>query len=146
MVDGQSAWVAGASGVVLFDTRDVIREEEGLGASGVKVTLLGAGDRVDLGTGVVEHGAGKRPWAGPTGEENTFDSDLFRRWGLLAFFVEAGLSSDSEFTFEQDNLVFEFSKSPDFRSLSREGSGVQGAPLGLSVGPMILTFSSMESR
>jgi cyanophycinase len=145
VVEGPSAWVVGASGVVFFDTRDVVREEQGLGASGVSVTLLGAGDRVDLGTGAFEPGVGKEPWMGPLGTENPFDSDLFRRWGLLAFFAESGISSESAFTFQGDDFRLEFTKGPGFRALAGDGPGVEGAPAGLSVGPLELAFSTVGS-
>ena len=70
---------------------------------------------------------------------------LFRRWGLLAFFAETGINSGSAFTFEQDGFRFEFSKGQEFKALAGERPGVQGAPQGLSVGPMILAFSNVGS-
>lgn len=142
VVDGQSAWVAGASGVVFFDTRSAELMGGGSGYSEISVALLGAGDRVDLQLGTVTFGDGKTPFSGPKSAENPFDSDLFRRWGFLAFFTEAAVSPEPAFTFEQDGYRFEFSKGLDFRALAAEGPGVEGAPRGLSVGPLILSFST----
>lgn len=145
VVDGQTARVAGASGVVFFDTRGATPIGVGSGYSGISVALLGAGDRLDLQLGTVTSADGKTPFTGPKSAENPFDSDLFRRWGFLAFFTEAAVSSETLFTFEQDGYHFEFSKSQDFQASAGEGLGVEGAPRGLSVGPLILTFSTIGS-
>ncbi len=41
VVEGDSAWVVGASGVVFFDTRGVVRDDEGKAGSGIVLHLLG---------------------------------------------------------------------------------------------------------
>lgn len=139
VVQGDAAWVAGASGVVYLDTRGAVRDEGGNGGSNILLYLLGPGDGVDLKTGSVRVPATKLPLAEASGAFEAKDVDLFDRWALLHFLAEAATSTDSLFSFRQDGHLVEFRKAPRFEARAWDGPGVEGAPRGLSVGPMMLS-------
>jgi hypothetical protein len=67
------------------------------------------------------------------------EMDLFDRWALLHFLSQSAVSSQTVFNFQQDGHTFEFQKEPGFSARSLEGLGVQDTPLGLSVGPYLLS-------
>lgn len=143
VVEGDGARVVGESGVVFFDTRGVVREGRGSGASGILVFLIGAGDAVDLATGEVRFQPGKSQFRGSGESGGLSRLDLFEPWGLLHFFSESALISDTAFTYEQGDYRFEFRKGPGYRALSGEGQGVEGTPRGLSAGPFLLAYSKI---
>jgi len=146
VVDGDSAWVAGASGVIFFDTRTVSRDPSGNAGSGIRLHLLGSGDGVELNTGTVQVGSEKSVVQG-TGEAfaGAVD-DIFDRWALLQFLYDAAVSGDSVFTFQQDGHAFEFRKAPGFQAYSWGESGVQDTPFGLSVGPFLLSVMNTPAN
>jgi cyanophycinase len=139
VVEGDSAWVVGASGVAYYDTREVVRDGAGHAGSGIVLHLLGPGDGLNLETGEVQVQAGKTTVPG-TGEG--FDGsgvDLFERWALLRFLHAAAISSDTVFGFNQDGHAFEFRKGQGFQVRALEGEGVQSVPRGLFAGPFELS-------
>lgn len=146
VVEGDSARVVGASGVVFFDTREALLEGDGVGASGVVVSLLGAGDAVNLRTGEVHLNGRKAPVSGGEGIADLTSLDLFESWNLLRFFAGSAASPDSVFLFVQDGYRFEFRKEEGFEALAEGGEGVQGIPAGLGVGPLLVSFSGAEEN
>lgn len=138
VVRGDLAWVVGESGVVFLDTRGAVREEGGHGGTGLLLYLLGPGDGVDLGTGSVHREATKSRLDGAEEPFKGGETDLFERWNLLHLFSEAAAAPDTLFTFRQDGHVLEFRKATEFEARAWEGSGVEGSPRGLFVGPMVV--------
>jgi hypothetical protein len=67
------------------------------------------------------------------------DTGLFDRWALLHFLAESAVPSDTLFTFRLDDQTFHFLKGPGFQASARPGLGVEDTPLGLSVGPFLLS-------
>jgi cyanophycinase len=151
VVDGDSVWVAGASGVVFFDTRNVVLDEAGHAGSGIGLYLLGPGDRVDMGSGAIQVDDSKQPLAGSASVEAiddvlaelaTSEDGIFERWALLRFLAAAGASDASQFTFAQDGYSFAFQKARGFQTVSWNEEGVEGLPAGLSVGPFTLSVAA----
>jgi cyanophycinase len=138
VVRGDLAWVVGESGVVFLDTRGAVREEGGHGGTGLLLYLLGPGDGVDLGTGSVHREATKSRLDGAEEPFKGGEADLFERWNLLHLFSEAAAAPDTLFTFRQDGHVLQFRKATEFEARAWEGSGVEGSPRGLFVGPMVV--------
>jgi cyanophycinase len=139
VVAGDSAWVVGESGVVFLDARSASREDGGTGGYGVRMYLLGAGDRLDLRSGNVESEESKtplprvdEPFAHPT-------ADLFAPWSLLTNLFELATAPEDRLTFHQDGHFLEFRKEPGFRAMSWDGLGIQGTPRGLFLGPFVLS-------
>jgi len=149
VVEGDSAWVVGEAGVVFFDTRDALPAQDGVGASGIIVSLLGPGDRLDLSTGRVTFDA-EKPLVDLTEEMpgslgDLRELDLFGRWELLQFFATTALLPDTVFTLSQEGFTFEFEKGPDFEARAGEGLGPGGTSRGLSAGPYLFSYSGVGS-
>ena len=139
VVEGDSAWVVGESGVLYLDARSAEREEEGNGGHGVRAFLLGEGDGVDLQTGVVRWSDEKDPLS-ETGRPFTgSDLELFSGGSLLRVLAELALSPDRRLTFHQEGHVMEFGKEPGFKAMGRvDPSG--GTPAeDLFLGPFVLS-------
>jgi cyanophycinase len=145
VVDGDSAWVAGASGVVFFDTRSAVRPGDGAEVAGVSLVLLGRGASINLSSGARYPEVSKEVVGQSEPADEVEDIDLFERWGLLRFLAASARSDQAEFSFTQDGHAFEFTKGPGYEALAGEGEGIEGAPQGLSVGPLILRFSGIGS-
>ena len=139
VVEGDSAWVVGESGVVFLDARPAAREDDGNGGYGVRLYLLGAGDGVDLRSGTVEWDVEKSPVPARAEHFSNPEADLFSSWSLLSVLHELAISPDDRLTFHQDGHFLEFRKEPGFRAMSSEGPGVQGLPKGLFLGPFVLS-------
>jgi len=146
VVEGDSVWVVGASSVVFFDTRDAVRDQDGNAGSGIVLNLLGSGDGVSLSTGEVSVPVEKADVPVDTGPATDSPLDIFDRWALLKFLSESAVSAESAYFFSQSGHSFEFLKGPGFRARSLEGLGVQDTPLGLSVGPFLLSVQSDPSN
>ena len=140
VVDGDSAWVAGASGVLLFDTREVVRDEGGNAGSGIVLSLLGSGAGVDLRTGEIQVRADKSRLLGTGEAYSASELDLFDRWALLHFLSDFAVSSDTLFTHRQNGHLFEFLKEPGFEAHAWSALGAEDTPFGLSVGPLRLSL------
>lgn len=157
VVRGTELEVVGASGVVVIDARGVVptppdRLPAGVGGirgvSGVRLELLGPGDRFSMEPGaMVRPAPGKSSlsphasyeWEGPDGE-------FFDRWVFLHFLdgvgrdTRTGASGGVGMRVEGD-AVLRFDRGEGFRALGfegGEGAGVQGTPTGLSVGPLLV--------
>ena len=60
-------------------------------------------------------------------------------WNLLHVLLEAGTAPDTLLTFHQEGHFLEFRKEAGFQVLAWDGLGIQDTPLGLSVGPFVLS-------
>ncbi len=146
VVEGDSAWVVGEAGVVFFDTRDAVSAQGGAGASGIIVSLLGPGDRLDIKSGRVSFNPDK-PRVEQTDDYDSetvadlTDLDLFGRWELLQLFAATAILPDTIFTLSQDGFDFELEKGPDHQARARGELGPAGTSRGLSAGPFIFGYS-----
>lgn len=139
VVEGDSAWVVGESGVVVMDARSAAKEESGNGGYGVRVHLLGPGDRLDLKTGAASPGSGKV--AVPMGDSvfSSADVDLFEPWSLLRVLFELATARDSRLTFHQEGHFLEFRKESRFSVFARASPFNRTPPRGLFLGPFVLS-------
>ena len=134
VVDGDSAWVVGASGVVVVDGRSVQRTGPSRGL-GLRMSLVGAGDLLDLRTLSVQRERTKNPM--PVTETSIeLPEDPFARWAFLHLMVDLASSSIQEATFALSEA--------NLRVLEDEGcsasmagptGGIEGTPAGFSAGP-----------
>ena len=141
VVEGGLARVAGESGVVFLDARDASPEADGNGGYGVILHLLGRGDVVDLSSGEVIREPTKNLLSEGGGIFGHPDADLFAPWILLEVLHEFGLAPDPRLTFRQDGFFLEFRKAPGFQLMAWDQVGFRGMPLGLSMGPFVLSVS-----
>lgn len=147
VVDGTSVQVVGASGAILFDTREAVPNADGFGAEGVVMHLLGAGDAFDVTDGTVRRASDKNPLPLARLQEiPTFGPgvNLFERWALLQVLAAAAESAEEHLQFAHDGHLFGLRKGPGFTALFAPGEGVQGVPAGLSVGPFILDVTPLD--
>lgn len=137
VVDGDTAWVAGASGVVVVDGRAAPRSGRYRG-TGLRVTLAGAGDGLDLRTFTVRHGPGKASIATSAGAVER-PGDPFARWAFLHLLVDLSSSPDSEASFPMSGAVLRITEGEGFSAVMRGADGgVQGTPAGFSAGPFLV--------
>jgi len=139
VVEGDSAQVVGESGVVFLDARMATLENDGNGGYGGRTFLLGRGDMVDLLTGEVRREPSKLPLPQTGAPFGSPDADLFSPWTLLHVLSEFAAAPDSRLTFHQEGHFLEFRKEPTFEARSWDEFGVEGTPLGLSLGPLVLS-------
>lgn len=136
IVDGDSAVVVGASGVVVVDGRSADRTAPHRGA-GIEVSLAGAGDVVDLTTFEVRHGDGKR--AVPvTDAPFRAAEDVLDRWVFLHVLLGLATLDTAELAFTVPGATLTVAKTADFAAVRSEGVGVEGAPRGFSAGPLVV--------
>ena len=133
VVEGGRGRVVGASGAVIVDARGATRDDAGQAGRGLRVTLAGDGDAVDLATLAVEPGPGKRPLAaaGPP----AVPDDPFARWAFLHLVAAAAAAPDAVVEVPGDGYTLRLRRADGFRALARSGTGVEGTPAGLSAGP-----------
>jgi cyanophycinase len=140
VVDGDSAVVVGASGVVLVDGR-AARSAASDGSSGVVVRLAGAGDVIDLRSSEVRPHAAKTPLPA---EESAFEppEDPFARWAFLNLMHDLASTSDSEARFALEGATLRIVEADDFSAaISGVSGGVEDTPPGLSAGPYLMTLA-----
>jgi len=134
IVDGDSAIVVGVSGVVVVDGRNAQRNGPNR-AVGLRVTLAGNGDVLDLRTYQVRRGSGKIPVPG-TGASLESPTDLFARWAFLHLIADLAATSAPEVTFTLPGATLRIAKDAGFSaSMTRSIDGVEGTPSGFSAGP-----------
>jgi hypothetical protein len=134
VLDGASARVVGASGVVLVDARVARPSAAGIGGSGLSVTLVGTGDDIDLETLEVTPGAGKVPLEA-SGSMFEVPADPFERWAFLHLLDDLATSETAEITLAAAGYDLTLRKQPEFRALAYGEPGVERTPRGLTVGP-----------
>ena len=134
VVDGDTAFVVGASGVVLVDGRSVQRAGRHRG-SGLLVSLVGAGDVVDLATFDVRREGSKRPVPSTT-DAVRLPEDPFARWAFLHLMVDLASSPTREATFTIAGATLSVAEDEGFSaSMTRPAGGVEETPAGFSAGP-----------
>lgn len=136
VVDGDTARVVGASGVLMVDARDASRIDGRFG-SGIRMTLAGAGDRIDLRGFSVARDGGKAALATRAAPMAAAD-DPFDRWAFLHLLAGLGAAPEREVTFGVAGATLTVRKGPDFSAVRGVGEGVEGEPAGLSAGPFVV--------
>jgi cyanophycinase-like exopeptidase len=140
VVDGDTAWVAGASGVVLVDGRQALRTGPYRG-SGVRVTLAGAGDVVDLRTFTVRAGHGKRAVPVADGKVE-LPADPFARWAFLHLMLGLSTTSEREARFSPSGAILIVTEGEGFSAvMGGVDGGVEGIPAGFSAGPFMVDLA-----
>ena len=134
VVDGDSAWVVGASGVVVVDGRSVQRTGPSRGL-GLRMNLVGAGDLLDLRTLSVQRERTKNPM--PVTETSIeLPEDPFARWAFLHLMVDLASSSIQEATFALSEANLRVLEDEGFSaSMAGPTGGIEGTPAGFSAGP-----------
>ena len=134
VVDGDSAWVVGASGVVVVDGRSVQRTGPSRGL-GLRMSLVGAGDLLDLRTLIVQRERTKKPV--PVTETSIeLPEDPFARWAFLHLMVDLASSSIQEATFALSEANLRVLEDEGFSaSMAGPTGGIEGTPAGFSAGP-----------
>jgi cyanophycinase len=137
VVDGDTAFVAGASGVVVVDGRQAERTGTHLG-SGLRVSLAGAGDAVDLRTFEVRR-SGAKGALPPTGGALEPPENPFDRWAFLHLMVDLASSPDRGAVFSTEGATLRIDEGEGFSAVmaAAEG-GVEGTPAGISAGPFLV--------
>ncbi len=137
VVDGDTAWVVGVSGVVVVDGREAVRTGPRQG-SGLRVTLAGTGDGLDLRTFEVHRGGGKAALP-VTGTALVLPEDPFGRWAFLHLLVGLASTPDRQAAFSTGGAAWVVRKGEGFSAgmTSPEG-GVEGTPAGISAGPFLV--------
>jgi hypothetical protein len=130
VVDGSSVWAAGASGIVVMDERTAKRN--GKSATGVRVHLMSAGDRFDIGSRTVTLKSDKTALP-KNGSSVAAPADIFARWELLHVLDQFGRSSQMELSSPVKGGQITIRKDAAFRAVSASGPGVQKAPAGLAM-------------
>ncbi len=136
VVDGDVARVVGASGVVVVDARSARAEGDRWG-SGVRLTLAGSGDRVDLRTFEVTQAPGRAP-LGIDEAAPELPADPFARWAFLHLLSDLASTSSPEADFDLGGASLTVRKGAGFTAFRAPGMGVEGEPAGLSAGPFIV--------
>lgn len=139
IVDGTRARVEGASGVILLDGRAARRDSTGNGGGGVRMHLMGTGDRFDLASQRLTIDPQKRPIA-RVGKGIVAPDSLFAQWQLLRLLHALCQSADSTVRVDAEGYEFLFAKDAGFDAVANEGVGVVGTPAGLTAGPFRVTI------
>jgi cyanophycinase len=144
VVDGDTGTVVGASGVVLVDARGARRQGE-IRGTGIRVTLAGDGDVIDLETFEVRHHPAKTSL--PTGDEELEPvEDPLAQWAFLHVMVGLASSPATDAVFTREGITLAVREGEGFGAwMTSADGGVEGAPLGFSAGPFVvdLTESGM---
>jgi hypothetical protein len=137
VVEGDTALVVGASGVVVVDGRGVERRSPTRG-TGLRVTLAGKGDVVDLRTLEVRRGPGKI--ALPLSDAPvTLPDDPFARWAFLHLMRDLAASPETAASFEVGGAVLAIREGDGFSAAMRASEGgVEATPAGFSAGPFVV--------
>ncbi len=133
VVDGGTVWNPGASDVVIMDERPA--RHDGKSATGVRVHLMGAGDRFDLATRTLAISPDKTPLPRSSSATERIDApkDVFARWELLHLLDRLARSTQTELVIPVDGGQLAIHKEVGFRAVGRSGTGIQGAPAGLAM-------------
>jgi cyanophycinase len=133
VVDGGTVWNPGASDVVIMDERPA--RHDGKSATGVRVHLMGAGDRFDLTTRTLVISPDKTPLPRAASPLAPIDvpKDVFARWELLHLLDRFARTSQMEIVIPVAGGQLAIHKDAAFRAVAKSGVGVQGAPAGLAM-------------
>lgn len=156
----QAGWgrVVGASGVVWVDgSRARIPNDPASPAvsTGLRVELLGEGDRVEIATGRVVPAEGKEvlvanpvargesgsePAPGDRTEDGEGAEGLFDRWTLLHLLESMARNGGEQWSALEDGHRIAFRAGEGFRGVAWPREGIRGTAHGLSVGPVEVTI------
>lgn len=139
VVDGSDGRVVGASGVVLVDARDAAVSPAGPGGTGVRLYLVGDGDRIDMETLEVVP-AGDKPVLERVDGDVVAPNDPFARWAFLHLLHDLGTSDASSVEVAAEGYVLSLEEGPAFQARAYAEPGVEGAPGGLSAGPFLVSL------
>lgn len=127
IVDGSVADVVGASGVVVVDGRG--------SGDPLRLTLAGAGDRIDLSSLEVTFGSDKRPVEMAEGTVVP-TSGVFDDWVFLNTLAALSSTSESTASFEAAGGRVTFTEAEGFGAVAgADGEGIAEAPPAFSAGP-----------
>lgn len=135
VLDGSNARVVGASGVVLVDAGTAEPSATGFGGTGLRVTLMGTGDQLDMETLEVTPGSGKTALDTTAGRPEV-PEDPFARWVFLHLLHGLATSEAAEMAVPAEGYDLTLRKGPGFQALGYGEPGVEGTPRGLTVGPL----------
>jgi cyanophycinase len=155
VVEGERAWVTGASGVIVVDgSQATTAGTTPAASSGLRLELLGAGDTLDLRTRQVLLPDGKAPVSGlafvaeEDGEEPASPDapadGLFERWTLLHLLHHMAHEGSATIVSEVEGHRVIFRAAQGARGVSFAEVGVQGTPYGLSVGPIEIEVEATD--
>ena len=133
VVDGSTVWNPGASDVVIMDERPARRD--GKSATGVRVHLMGAGDRFDLATRTIAISPDKTPLPRATSATERVDAPQgrLRALGAAAPSRPIGPDASEGAGHPTRQWTTDLHKDAAFRAVAGTGAGVQGAPAGLAM-------------
>jgi cyanophycinase len=135
VVDGDSVFAVGASGVIVIDARDATRQ--GRGVSGIRLHLLSTGDCYHLPTRRVTL-ADKAPLGSSDSADIAIPEDVFARWAFLHVLHQFSASPRRELTLPIEGGQIVLRKAADFAARSAPGAGVQNTPAALSITGLLL--------
>jgi len=105
---------------------------------GLRLSLAGTGDAVDLRTLEVRPAGGKAS-VPVTAGALTPPQDPFERFAFLQLLRDLASSPDAEVSFSLGTATLTIREAPGFAASMRAAEGgVQGVPLGFSAGPFLL--------
>jgi len=138
LLEGEEALVVGPSGVLLLDARHAEREADGPGVWGVRMYLLGEGDRVLLADGEVVPHAGRLPL--PLDRDAVEPpADPFAPWAFSGFLEGLGRSPYERVTVPlPGGVVLTLTRGMSFRALGPAEAGESPGARGISVGPLLV--------
>jgi cyanophycinase len=131
VVDGNTVWNPGSSDVVIMDERPA--RHDGKSATGVRVHLMGAGDRFDLASRTIAISPDKTPLVSATPDHIDAPKDVFARWELLHLLDRFARTRQMDLVIPLGGGQLTIHKDSGFRAVAGTGTGVQGAPEGLAM-------------
>ena len=135
IVDGDSASVAGASGVVVVDGRHIDPVGSHM-AAGLVVNLMGAGDVIDL-ESLQIHRRNTSTALVPDGRILQAPTDVFSRWAFLHLLVELSTGQATEVAVETEGARLTLRMGEGFTAMMTAlTGGPEGTPSGFSAGPL----------
>ena len=135
IVDGDSASVAGASGVVVVDGRHIDPVGSHM-AAGLVVNLMGAGDVIDL-ESLQIHRRNTSTALVPDGRILQAPTDVFSRWAFLHLLVELSTGQANEVAAETEGARLTLRMGEGFTAMMTTlTGGPEGTPSGFSAGPL----------
>jgi cyanophycinase len=146
VVEGDSAVVIGESGVVVVDARGAERQSR-IRGTGIRVTLAGAGDVVELGTFGVRRDESKDPVPVADGPAPEVEDPL-ARWAFLRVLHGLASTPATHATFSAGGVELTIAEGEGFGAwMHAADGGVEGAPRGFSAGTFLvdLTESDMQA-
>ncbi len=144
IVDGDSASVAGESGVVVVDGRHIDPSGSHM-ATGLAVNLMGAGDVIDLKSLQIKRQNTSTSLV-PDGRMLQEPTDPFSRWAFLHLLLELSTSQETEMTVDTEGARLILRRGEGFTAMMTTlKGGPEGTPAGFSAGPLIVDLLPPET-